>query len=110
MINAIQILGLLFVSFAGSRAVLRARDRKISLGELIFWLGVWGGLIFVVFFPDVLSSVANLVGIGRGIDVIIYTSIAVLFYMLFRLYVKLEDTERHVTRLVREISFMKRKK
>ena len=99
-----------FVSFVGSRAVLRAMDKKISIGELLFWLGVWSALVFVVFFPDFTTKMANLVGIGRGIDIFIYTGIAVLFYMIFRLYIKLDDTEREITKVVREISMLSKKK
>ena len=100
----------MFVSFAGSRAVLRAKDKKISLGELFFWLAIWGGLIFVVFFPDITSYFAGFLGIGRGVDVIVYMSISLLFYLIFRLYVKLEEAEREITMLVREHALNKRKK
>jgi small membrane protein len=110
MLTIIQILAFIFFTFVASRAVLRAKDKKISLGELIFWLGIWGGMIFVVFFPDIISKFANLIGIGRGIDVIIYASIAILFYLIFRLYVKLEESEREITRIVREVSFLEKKK
>ncbi len=106
----IQILALIFVTFAASRAVLRAKDKKITFFELLFWLGVWGGLIIVVFFPRITTDIAEVVGIGRGIDVIVYTSIGVLFYMLFRLYVKLDEEEKEITQLVREISLMKKRK
>jgi hypothetical protein len=110
MITIVQIIAFIFVTFAASRAVLRAKDKKITIIELFFWLGIWGGLIVVVFFPGLTSYIAELVGIGRGIDVIIYTSIGLLFYMIFRLYVKLEDSEKEITRLVREIALMKKKK
>jgi small membrane protein len=109
MVTIIQILALGFVTFAASRAILRAREKNISLGELIFWLGIWGGLIFVVFFPGITGYVAELVGIGRGIDVIIYTSIALLYYLIFRIYVKLDETERQITKIVRENAIKKKK-
>ena len=95
---------MLFISFAASRAILRAKDRKIGAGELFFWLAVWGGLIIVVFFPAFTSYIAEYVGIGRGIDVIIYTSIGLMFYLIFRLYVKLEELNAQITHLTREIA------
>ncbi len=110
MITPVQIIALIFVTFAASRAILRAKDKKITFGELIFWLGIWSGLVFVVFFPDVTTRIAKLVGIGRGIDVIVYISISLLFYLIFRLYVKIEETESEITKLVREISLMDKKK
>jgi small membrane protein len=110
MISIVQIFAFVFVTFAVSRALLRAKDKKITIFELFLWLGIWGGLILVVFFPGITSYIADIVGIGRGIDVIVYTSIGLLFYMIFRLYVKLEDSEREITQLVREIALMKKKK
>ncbi len=110
MISLIQLFAFAFVTFAASRAVLRAKDKKITVFELFFWLCIWGGLIIVVFFPELTSYLADVVGIGRGIDVIIYTSIGLLFYMIFRLYVKFEENEREITQLVREIAIMKKKK
>jgi len=106
----IQILTLIFILFVVSRTLLRAKDKKISIGELFFWLAIWFGLSFVVFFPGITSQVADLLGIGRGADVITYVSIGILFYLIFRLYVKLEDTERKITLLVRELAFEKNKK
>jgi len=67
MLTIIQSMALVFVTFAASRAVLRAKDKKITIIELFFWLGIWGGLIFVVFFPNIISRVADLVGIKRGL-------------------------------------------
>jgi len=110
MLTIIQSMALVFVTFAASRAVLRAKDKKITIIELFFWLGIWGGLIFVVFFPNIISRVADLVGIKRGIDVIIYTSVGIIFYLIFRLYVKLEDIDREITKVVREVALNKKKK
>lgn len=105
----IQIIALLFFSFAASRAVLRAKDKKINLIELLFWLSIWLGLIIVVFFPQILSNIASILGIGRGVDVLVYSSISILFYLIFRLYIKLEETEMEITKLVREIALRKKK-
>ena len=104
----IQFASVVFVTFAVSRALLRAKDKKIGLGELFFWLAIWTGLIFVVFFPDFTTYIASLLGIGRGVDVVIYMSIALLFYMIFRLYVKIDEMEKEITKLVREIALKKK--
>ena len=110
MITPLKIIAVLFVLFVSSRAFLRFKDRKISVAELFFWLCIWSGLIVVVFLPDLASGLANIIGIGRGADFIIYFSIAMLFYLIFRLYVKLEETEREITVLVRESAIAKKKK
>lgn len=110
MISIIHIFALVFALFAISRVVLRARDKQISVNELFFWLAIWLGLVFVVFFPQIISKIALFLGIGRGIDVVVYASIAVLFYLIFRLYVKLEDNQKTITLLVRELALKKKRK
>jgi len=110
MISIIQILALVFSLFALSRVILRAKDKKITSGELIFWLSIWITLIIVVILPSIISKLALILGISRGTDVIIYGSVGVLFYLIFRLYVKLEETEREITTLVRENALEKKKK
>ena len=43
-------------------------------------------------------------GIGRGADVIIYTSLAILFYLTYRLYAMFEDLHTEISKIVREIA------
>jgi len=68
MITTIQIIVLVFVVFAASRVILRAKDKKISVTELFFWLAVWAGLTGVVFFPELTAPAAAFLGVGRGIE------------------------------------------
>ena len=110
MVNITQIVAVVFITFTASRSILRAKDKKISLRELLFWLAVWGTLLFVVFFPHITTYIATWAGIGRGIDVIIYASLGILYYLVFRLYVKLEEIEMEITKLVREIAIHSKKK
>lgn len=100
----IQILLIVFLLFAVSRVILRFRDKKLHLGEFIFWSGLFIIAAFGVIFPNYTTKVANLLGIGRGTDLILYGSIATLFYLVFRLYVLLEDVRHEITEVVRKIA------
>ena len=103
----IQILLILFLLFAVSRVVLRFRDKKLHLGEFIFWAGLFIIAAFGVIFPNLTTRVANILGIGRGADLIIYGSIATLFYLVFRLYILLEDIRHEITEVVRKTALHK---
>ncbi|NJL44257.1 MAG: DUF2304 family protein [Nitrosarchaeum sp.] len=92
---------LIFSLFALSRAYLRVKDRRISWGEFGFWGVVWVLLILVAIFPWTIASLAALIGIGRGVDLVIYVSIPLVFYLVFRLYVKIDAMERNLTELAR---------
>lgn len=54
--------------------------------------------------PQTADTLARIVGVGRGADVVIYFSLIVIFYLIFRLYVKIEQGEGEITRLVRKLS------
>ena len=101
MINILQLFVVLFVLFAISRAFLRLRDRQISLAEFLFWNSVWAAALIVIFVPQVTTAIARIFGIGRGIDIAVYLSIILLFYLVFRIYVKLDQLEQDTTKLVR---------
>lgn len=104
IIMPIQIISLFFVFFAASRAILQFRGGSIRLGALSFWLSIWAVVLIAIFYPEETSKFANLLGIGRGVDIVMYSSIAVLFYLVFRLHVHMEDLRSQISSLVREIS------
>ena len=110
MIGFIQIFVLVFALFAFSRAVLRYRGGSIRLAELLFWTCVWiFGIIFALF-PNVINRLSNVGGFQRGLDLIVAFSVLTLFYMLFRMYVKVDELDQTITKLVREIAITKGKK
>lgn len=102
-----QIIVVVFVLFAWSRVLLRLRDRKISMWEFGFWSILWIAVLVVLFMPALTQPIARLLNIGRGIDVVVYLSIVLLFYLVFRIYVKIEGVEQEITKVVREVSLKK---
>jgi small membrane protein len=108
--NIVQILIIVFALFAWSRGILRLRDKDISVGEFAFWSIIWAVVIFAAVFPHIIALISSKVGIGRGVDLAIYVSIILLFYLVFRLYVKTDNQDREITKLVREIAIRDAKK
>jgi hypothetical protein len=98
----IQVIIIIFALFALSRAFLRFKDNALTKTEFLFWTAIWLTIIIVSFIPNLTTSVSNLFGIGRGMDLIVYISIIVLFYLIFRIYVKTESLEKNITKLIRE--------
>jgi len=100
----LQIVIIIFALFAISRAVLRFKDNNLSKNELMFWVLIWLAVIIIPFIPGITTKVSAIFGIGRGIDLIVYISIVVLFYLLFRIYVKTEALEKEITLVVRKLA------
>lgn len=100
----LQSVAAIFVIFAISRVYLRFKERKISTLAFSFWIMIWIAGVWAILDPDSTTRFARLVGIGRGVDAILYASIVVIFYLIFRIYVKIEDTQRNITDLTRKIA------
>ena len=105
-----QIIVVLFVLFAWSRAVLRLRDHKISRGEFAFWTFIWAAVVASMLLPQTAERIAHFFGISRPIDLAVYVSILLLFYLIFRMYVQQEQVAQDMTKLVRKIAMRNPKK
>jgi len=105
----IQIILILFILFAISKVALRYKDKIISLQEFILWTIFWFLVGFVVILPDSTSYVANLVGVGRGVDLVLYVSVLILFYLIFRVLVRVDKIEKDITKIVRKNALDKEK-
>jgi len=106
----VQIILLVFVLFAASRAVLQFRGGTIRFGALSFWLLIWAVALLAIFYPEETTRIARILGIGRGVDIVVYSSIAILFYLVFRLHVYLENIRTEISQLIREVSLKQVKK
>ncbi len=67
---------------------------------MIFWIA---GLV-LIFNQDLTITIAKKLGISRGVDLVIYISLIFIFYMIYRTLVRVENTERQITQLVRKIA------
>lgn len=99
---ALQIIIGVFVLFALSRTFLRFKEGEIGRLAFVSWFFVWILVAVVAFWPDVTQSIADFLGIERGIDSVVYFSIVVLFYLIYRAYVKIEHLEHDITKVVRD--------
>lgn len=104
MLTAIQIILLGLILFFISRVVLRAREKVIPAKTAVFWSIIWLFALIGVLLPRTTTQIAEVFGVGRGVDIIVYISIALLFYLVFRVYVMIEDLRRDITSLVRQIA------
>jgi hypothetical protein len=109
-ISILQIAVVVFALFAWSRALLRLKDRKISLGEFGFWTLIWAAVITTSLLPQTAEIAATFFGISRPIDLAVYVGLLLVFYLVFRLYVKQEQQQQELTKLVREIAIRNPKK
>ena len=107
MAHIFQLILIILLIFPLSRVVLRFREGQLTLPFFIFWLSVWTVALGVILYPSLTTKFAKIVGINRGIDVVVYASIIILFYLVFRIYIAIEDIHREISEIVRLISLRK---
>lgn len=94
----------IFVLYSLFGVFLRFRKQQIGLLEGFFWVLFWFFVLFVLYRPDLLNKVADVVGIGRGVDVLVYLSILFLFSLSFTHVVSMKKTEQTLVKLARHIA------
>ncbi|MFA5051117.1 MAG: DUF2304 family protein [Patescibacteria group bacterium] len=100
-----QIIALVIILFFVSRLFWQKKNKEIGGNEFIFWLVFWIlAALLIIFLKQVDSFVAALGFSGKGIDVLFYLSVVVLFYLVFKLGLKMEKIEKDITKIVRKIS------
>lgn len=100
----IQIVLILFFILAIISTIFRFRSGQVSRGRLLILCLFWLLAVVVVIIPNSTNYLAGLVGIGRGADLIIYLSLALLFFINFNFFVKLEKANREITELTRALA------
>ena len=99
--KAIQVvLGLIALAGVVS-ALVRYRAHRSSARAFWLWASFWGGAGVLVFVPDLTAFLAAKLNVGRGADLTMYLGLLVGFYVIFRLYQRIENLERQITLLVR---------
>ena len=103
----IQFVLLAFVLTALLKVIHSYQQRRMRTLNFLFWTLVWLGTAAIIIFPDATSFVAHILGIGRGADLIIYASLLVSFYLIFRIHLMLARLEQEITEIVRAIALQR---
>lgn len=100
----IQVIILLIVLIVWWRLYTRLRANELKLIEFVEWFLLWAVVAVIALVPSVASYFAVLVGVGRGADLVTYLALLLGFYLLLKLFTKVERIERQLTSLVRALA------
>lgn len=96
LITAVVVIGIL--ALRGSRKAIH----KVVWRAYVVLVVVAAGL--AVLFPDALTELANVLGIGRGADLVLYTFVVTFMLVTVVIFRRLETLERRYTQLVRTVA------
>jgi small membrane protein len=105
--DIIQLVIIAFSIFALSRVINNIRARNTDKIGMLFWVVFWIVIIFATLFPGLIDSVFLFFGVESVAEFGLYSMMILLAYMIFRLYARIEDTEKNITKIVRTIAIKK---
>lgn len=82
----------------------RYLKEKQSLITVILWTILWLFVIVFSIFPTASERFASFFGITRGLDFIIIVVFLVLFYIIFRLYNRIDILQDEINKIVKEVA------
>jgi hypothetical protein len=98
----LQIIISLFIAVILIKLFRQRQANKISLSGFVIWFLLWLAVAVTFWQPDATTYLANWLGIGRGSDLVIYLSVLAIFYLLFRIFVRLNKIDSEITKIVRK--------
>ena len=93
-------LAIVFFLTGVIRLYLGDRPRWIAVLRPILWLMA----AIAVWRPDLTTRIAQLLGIGRGADLVLYTLAVAFLAAVFHFYRKFRQLEGEITSLVRHVA------
>ena len=85
--------------FLANRKKARARA-SVKLGFVVFLIAC----VVAIIFPDVLTTIAHWVGVGRGADLLLYGLVIAFFFTTLSTWMRFREQELRYARLARTIA------
>ena len=102
--SVIQIILIAVFVLAAVKAILRFRSGDIGSGGLFFWIIFWSTAAIIAAKPDATFYFAKKLGVGRGADLVVYSALVLLFFLIFRLMTIAEKQKKEITELARALA------
>jgi len=105
-----QVIALIIIVFFVLKLIYQKYKQTINSQEFVFWFIFWflsAGLVAGIKKIDYL--VYQIGFSSSGINVLLYLSVITLFYLIFKMRLKLEKINKNITTLTRKITFIENK-
>lgn len=97
----IQVVIVLVAVAAAVAAMRKFLRRELPPVATMLWLALWAAIAFAAVLPKTTDLLAAVLGVGRGVDAVLYLAVLALFWMEYRSLARLERIERDITALAR---------
>lgn len=98
LIVAVVILGIVFMRRTGA-------DSHLAMRRLLYGAFVVVAVLSILF-PQWLTWLANLIGVGRGTDLLLYALVVMFLAFVYTQYRRNVSQQRKLTQLARKIALL----
>jgi len=95
-IQIVLITGVLFILVYFLQRIQKA------VFSVVFMTLLSALAVFFILQPERTNKIAHFIGVGRGADLVFYTSILLFWYIILRMYARIRKLEERVTTLIRQ--------
>jgi len=78
------------------------KKSQYNLKVFVFWTFAWTSMIIFALFPSVTTYLSKILKLDRPVDAVLYPSIVLLYYLVFVLYMKIENYNKQLTRIIQK--------
>jgi hypothetical protein len=102
---ASKIFSILLGAIAIAKSYVDFRSRLESFQMFLFWTFTWLVIIIVALFPGLVDLMLSAFGRERaGLGTFFGMAIVFLFFVVYRIYVKIERMEHKLTKTIQELA------
>lgn len=101
LIQAILLVAIGWVAYVLNRSTADARHQAIRRILLALFIVA---AVASILFPSILSRIANLIGVGRGADLLLYALVIAFFSFIATSFRRMSRMQSQLTALARELT------
>jgi|SRR5437867_2385441 len=102
---AVKIFSVLLAAIVISKSYVDFRARVESLQMFLLWTITWTGITLVALFPSIVDFILEYSASGRaGLGTVFGMGLVFLFFIVYRIYVKLESVEQKLIKTIQQLA------
>jgi hypothetical protein len=103
-----QLIAIIIIAFFISRVFQQKKKNQIGKNEFMFWLTFWLIAGLAIVFIKTIDKIVMFMGFsGSGINFLFYIAVMMLFYLIFKMRLRIVRLEKQITDVVREVALKK---
>ena len=104
-ILVVKFVSVILAAIAVSKSYVDFKSRIESLPIFLFWLVTWTTIVVISLRPSIVVDVIRSYGEGQtGLGTVFGMGLVFLFFIVYRIYVKLDRLQQSLTKMVQELA------